>query len=196
MEKKKIRFVNIFTEDDSIIEKVRLWRNQEHVKKYMYNQHDISIQEHINYIEKLRNDKNKGLYIIYANADIIGVFQYSINSRGNYLESGNYLTDEKYMGCGYGVIILYMLIEIAFKYLKVNKVYSEILGTNKKVISMHKKMGIIQEGLLRNQIILNGQYCDIYQFGIFENEWDNCKNKTKKIIDKFVVSSDIKDIIV
>jgi len=194
MKKKELKFINIFKLDNEMIEKVRCWRNKEHVRKYMFNQHEITKEEHLAYIEGLKNSSNKGLYVIYLDNEAIGVFQYKINPKGNFMESGNYITEEKFLNCGYGVIILYTIIEIAFKHLKVNKVYSEIIESNKKVISMHKKMGIVEEGILRKQIIINNKYYDIHQFGIFEYEWEKCK--PKKIIDKFIINNNLEDILI
>jgi hypothetical protein len=50
----------------------------------------------------------------------------------------------------------------------------------------NKKMGVVLEGVLRQQKFYNGQYVDVYCFGLFANEWNERKTKLEPIIFEFV----------
>ena len=80
--KKLILLRNIISCSDIQVEAIRNMRNSEEIKKFMYTNHIISKKEHLNYIENLKEEKNKLVFcVLKENKTPIGVV--SINSIDN-----------------------------------------------------------------------------------------------------------------
>ena len=71
MKKKHFKAVELKYLDSETILKIREWRNQEFVKKNMYSQHEITQEEHLKYIDNIRNDNNRGLFVFYLDDEFL-----------------------------------------------------------------------------------------------------------------------------
>lgn len=189
--KKHFKAVELKHLDEETILKIREWRNQPFVKEMMYSKHDITEEEHRQYIDSLLKDENRGLFVFYLDEVPFGVYQYVIHPEGNYVVNGNYLVDREGGDLGYGAILLYYMNEIAFDVLHVNKCFGEVLEYNKRAISLNKRIGSKVEGILRQHVLFDGRYYDVYQMGMLKSEWSEYKEKLKNIIDLMIESVDI-----
>ena len=52
---------------------VREIRNQESVRKSMYTDHMILVKEHESWLEKIKNDSNQIVFVVFADGIICGV---------------------------------------------------------------------------------------------------------------------------
>lgn len=184
MVKKSFKAVELNRLDKDTAEQIRIWRNNEFVRKQSFTTHIISPEEHKAFIDKIKNDKNRGLFVFYLDNEPFGVFQYEINL-SRVLTAGYYLTDEEYTYMGYGVIMCYYIYEISFSILKAHKYSAETLDSNKKLISMYKRDNII-EGIRQEHILLDGTYHDIYLVGILEKNYSRIKSKLKPLVGVIV----------
>lgn len=184
--KKHFKAVELKYLDDDTIMKIREWRNQPFIKNMMYSQHDITEEEHTNYISALKKDENRGLFVFYLDDTPFAVYQYIIHPEGNYITDGNYLTEEEYQYMGYGTIQIYFMNIIKFEYLHCNKSYGEALDINQRVITLNKKFKTPLEGVLRQHQLLNGEYHDVYCYGLLRTEWEEKKKDLEKLIYKIV----------
>lgn len=187
MVKKQFRAVELNKLDQKTIHTIRIWRNQPFVREKMYTQNMITEEEHQKYIEKVKKDPNRGIYVFYLDNEPFGVYQYEIHLEGNYVTNGNYLISEEYQCMGYGVIQIYFINEIIFKILKCHKSYGEVIDYNKNVIMINKKMGANLDGILRQHILQGGIYHDIYCYSMFEEEWEENKKKIEKKLFRIIL---------
>ena len=184
--KKQFKAVELEQLDEATIHQIRLWRNSDFVRSKMYVQHEITEEEHTNYIEKVKQDRNRGLFVFYLDKHPFGVYQYEIHPEGNYVTNGCYLIDSSYSELGYGVILNYYICELAFYKLKVNKCFGEVIDLNKDAIHTNKRMGGKLEGILRQQVLKDGEYHDVYMFGILREEWEQRREKLWKVLDEII----------
>ena len=159
-------------EDD--LKMVLRWRNRDDVRKYMYNSHVISWEEHINWFAQVKDDPLK-IYFIYENNSIPeGVIAFDAYSEIAKIASwAFYSGNPKKKGIG-----LYMevaALSYAFDALKLQKLWCEVLSNNPSVLKFHKKFGFIEEGLFVNHHYSDDTYMDIYRLAIFKKTWQ--KNK-------------------
>lgn len=182
--KKKFSAVELKYLSDADVEQIRVWRNQDFVKKNMFTQHEITEEEHRKYMNSIRKDENKSLFLFYLNQKPFGVFHYQYYPEGDYVMGGNYLISRDYEG--YGVLQVYFINEILFRHLKFRKNYYEILESNKKLLSMNKKIGGTQERILRNHAKIGKTYQNVYCFSLLADEWDKKKKKIEDLVFQFV----------
>ncbi len=191
--KKHFKAVELKYLDDETIMKIREWRNQPFVKNMMYSQHDITEDEHRKYIESVKRDETRGLFVFYLDDEPFGVYQYIIHPEGNYVTDGNYLISQEYQDMGYGTIQSFFMNIIKFEYLCCNKSYGEMLDVNRRVIMLNKKMGITLEGILRQHRLVDDKYYDVYCYGLLASEWEEKKQKISRLIFRLV--DDVYDIL-
>lgn len=74
---------------------------------------------------------------------------------------------------GLGHAALQMLIEFSFQVMNLYRLEAEIVAGNEASIRLVEKSGFRREGTLRQAKYLNGQYYDIYVYGLLREEWKN-----------------------
>lgn len=142
MEKKKLRAVSLDCLDDDTIRQIRIWRNQDFVRKWMFHQEMINEEEHLSWISSIKKDSSRDVYVFYLDDEPLGIYQYRVFDDGITIEVGNYLINESYIELGYGTILVYAFSQIAYKVLGFKKMYSEVLETNRKVLKLNMRSGI------------------------------------------------------
>ncbi len=171
-QKKSFKAVELKHLDEETINKIRQWRNSDFVRTKSLNQHIITPEEHKNFIEKLKQNPNRGLFVFYLDNEPFAVYHYSLNPETNSISGSNYLTDEDYHYLGYGEILHHFSRIIIFEFFKVDYEEGEILDTNKKFIATCQKYNTIT-GVLKNKVLINGEYHDIYQLKLSRDYYNS-----------------------
>lgn len=163
-------------------------RNEPSVRNSMYTNHHISLDEHLNWVEILKNDKTQIVFIILVNDIASGVLSISaldlVHKKSDW---AFYLTD-KVRG-GLGAALEFSLLNFAFDDLLLEKLNCEVLETNDVIVKLHKKFGFIEEGFKNSNIEKNGTRIGVYFLGITKDEWVSKRlyfqEKNKFMIEKF-----------
>ena len=82
---------------------------------------------------------------------------YAVNQWKSYQDKG---------GKGYGTEAAKALIEFAFEEKNYHKVFARYFKSNPASGKIMEKIGMKQEGLLKDQVVKDGKYEDLYYFGI------------------------------
>jgi UDP-4-amino-4,6-dideoxy-N-acetyl-beta-L-altrosamine N-acetyltransferase len=132
-------------QDLSIEEKKEVlnWRNHPEIRKWMYNKEEISLKNHLEFIENLKEKPNK----IYLKAGNLGVINFEI--KNDLAELGIHKNPKKEK---VGKKLLEIAINYAFKELKVKKITLFVFEDNQKAINLYKKFGFKQTDKKNNLI--------------------------------------------
>ncbi|AZV47273.1 UDP-4-amino-4,6-dideoxy-N-acetyl-beta-L-altrosamine N-acetyltransferase [Nautilia sp. PV-1] len=125
---KYIKFQDLSLEEKKEVLK---WRNHPEIRKWMYNKNEISLEEHLKFIDTLENS-NK----IYLKVDDLGVVNFIIFK--DYVDLGIHKNPVKK---SVGNILLKFAIDYAFDYLNTKKIILYVFENNEKAISLYKKFG-------------------------------------------------------
>lgn len=139
MEKKKFKAISVDKLDEQTILQIREWRNQEFVRKTCLQQHEISVEEHLDFIDKIKADENRQLYVFYLDNEPFAVYHYIVNLDKNEVTSSIYLVSEDFQAMGYGSILTYAVNYIEACCLNVGYINDVILDTNKEALSFVKE---------------------------------------------------------
>jgi RimJ/RimL family protein N-acetyltransferase len=71
-----------------------------------------------------------------------------------------------------------------FENLDLNKIYLKVIDFNKKTISFHKNFGFSIDGIFRDDILKNNQYCNLVHMSLLKKEWVNKKNSIDSFLKK------------
>lgn len=160
-------FVNL---DDKEKEIVRSWRNTDSVRIWSLSDHIISIDEHYNFIEKLKEDKHNFYWLVKKKDEYIGVIDLTrvdFNNKNAYLGiySNPYLK-------GVGSLLMECLKEVAFNIANLHSLKLEVIEDNEKALNFYKKSGFKKEGELKEFIYKEGKHKSLIIMGMI-NKNDN-----------------------
>ncbi|MGJ7513771.1 UDP-4-amino-4,6-dideoxy-N-acetyl-beta-L-altrosamine N-acetyltransferase [Pseudomonas baetica] len=150
---------------------IRLLRNQEDVRKYMYTAHEISPHEHENWLKSLHGNSRQSVFVVMHEDKAVGVVSLNaINATQKTADWAFYL-DAGLQGKGLGSLVEFWMLDYAFGEAGLDKLNCEVLETNPAVVKMHQKFGFTIEGVRRKNILKDGKRIDVVLLGITKEEW-------------------------
>lgn len=150
-------------------ENVVRWRNSEHVRKYFIYQADFTVESHVRWMkEKVETGEVAQFIIVESDSqrDIGSVFLRDIDWVHNKAEYGIFIGEESAKGKGYGSLAAKKILEYAFDNLKLHRIYLRVLADNQRAIASYKKAGFVQEGVLKDDVLIRGEYKDVVWMAI------------------------------
>jgi len=139
-----IELIN-FTELDEELKKTVLgWRNYPEIKKWMYTQDDITLEQHLSFIKSLENSHEKVFFLVKQDDEYIGVL-YFTDIQKDETHFGLYSSPECKIA-GVGRTLETLAIEYAKETLRVKVLRLEVFASNMQVRNLHKKYSFIESG--------------------------------------------------
>jgi UDP-4-amino-4,6-dideoxy-N-acetyl-beta-L-altrosamine N-acetyltransferase len=166
-----VNFINL--SDDEKLEILK-WRNDENIRKWMFNDKIIEAGNHLKFIENLKTDDKNFYWRVSDNAGL----KYGVISLNKIdMENGN-----SYLGiyknpdldkAGAGMVLMKALFHAAFKLLGLHALKLEVTGGNERAINFYHKAGFCKEGRLREFLNKDGRRLDVVVMGIMRGEADH-----------------------
>lgn len=171
--------------------KVREIRNEANVRKWMYNDYAIDVNEHRAWISRLKSDNKQIVFVVLKQGDPLGVV--SVNGI-DYLHKKTdwafYLTETARGGLG--STLEYEFINFIFKTLGMEKLNCEVIEGNDAVLKLHKKFLFKEEGFRRHNIIKNNTRMGVHFLGLTKEDWllgnNEILEKYQNIFDNFSIT--------
>ncbi|WP_280040577.1 UDP-4-amino-4,6-dideoxy-N-acetyl-beta-L-altrosamine N-acetyltransferase [Pseudomonas sp. Hg5Tf] len=158
--------VRVMTSDD--LERVLLWRNHPDVRRFMFTQHEISLDEHSQWFGRASKDSRKHLLIFETN-NVPQGFIHVTEIGHRVADWGFYIAPDAPRGSGFQLGLA--AINFAFEVVGLHKLCGQALEFNERSIKFHLRMGFQQEGSLRDQHYDGINYHTVVCFGLLEHEW-------------------------
>lgn len=148
---------------------VLTWRNHPDVRRYMYTQHEITLDEHQSWFERSLLDSKKHLLIFEVDHQPLGFVNFNERENGGIVDWGFYAAPDAPKGSGRQ--LGRAALSHAFTQLKLHKVSAQALAYNERSIQFHQSLGFQQEGILRDQHFDGEHYYNVICFGLLCHEW-------------------------
>jgi RimJ/RimL family protein N-acetyltransferase len=87
-------------------------------------------------------------------------------------ELGIAIGDKAYWSKGYGREAVSLLIDYAFRYWNIHRVWLRTNSGNERAIRAYRACGFVEEGLMREHEWNNGRYVDTVFMGVLRREWE------------------------
>ena len=155
------------------LELVLSWRNHPDVRRYMYTQHEIRLEEHKVWFETAGRNPGKHLLIFELDNVPCGFVQLSQLKNSPIAEWGFYAAPSSPKGTGR--VLGRATLRYAFEDLGLHKVCGEALAYNEPSIQFHGSLGFQSEGRLRDQHYDGQNYHDVLCFGLLVSEWEQTR---------------------
>lgn len=111
--------------------------------------------------------------IIFDNKHLIGAIgAENIDPNFRKLEMKKFIGDQNFRGKGIGKMATFLFLYYAFDILNFNKVYIYSMDTNIKNINLNSKFGFGLEGILYDEVRLNGKFMDVLRMGLLKETWE------------------------
>jgi UDP-4-amino-4,6-dideoxy-N-acetyl-beta-L-altrosamine N-acetyltransferase len=163
---------------------VRTLRNQPDVRKFMYTSHEISEQEHANWLASLQGNPRQQVFVVIKDEQAVGVV--SLNAINVLHKSADwaFYLDAGLQGKGLGSVVEFWMLDYAFGVAGLEKLNCEVLAMNAAVVKMHQKFGFEIEGVRRQNILREGARIDVVLLGITKEEWQNKRPALAPVIER------------
>nr|WP_241032998.1 UDP-4-amino-4,6-dideoxy-N-acetyl-beta-L-altrosamine N-acetyltransferase [Pseudomonas chengduensis] len=151
------------------IELILAWRNHPDVRRFMFSQSEISIDEHRAWYDKSSADPRRNL-LIYEEKDIpLGFVNVREVSGGGIADWSFHVSPSAPRGTGTRLGL--SVLDYSFNVLRLHKVCGQILEYNERSIKLHRRLGFAQEGFLQDQFYDGRGYYSVYCFGLISSDW-------------------------
>jgi UDP-4-amino-4,6-dideoxy-N-acetyl-beta-L-altrosamine N-acetyltransferase len=164
-----LRLVDLNKETQLDVLKIR---NEESIRKWMFTDHIIDVNEHLSWIDGLKSDKSQ-MYLIIMDDNTIphgAVYLSNIDICNKKSDLGFYGSPVNKKR-GLITACLVTLIDYAFNVLGIEKISGEVLEENIMSFNLHKKLLFREEGFRRSHILRDGRRIGIHLFGLLKDEW-------------------------
>lgn len=146
-------------------------RNAPSVRSRMYTDHEITADEHRNYVAGLATSERERLYAVLRDGrQVAGTLGFKnidrVNKRTDW---AFYLREEERGGLG-SALEAFVLDEVlvASGFAKLN---CEVLENNPAVVALHERFGFAREGFRTSEIERSGTRLGVYCLGITRGDW-------------------------
>mgnify|MGYP000502841713 CR=1 FL=1 len=145
-----LNFIDLKLEEKEMILK---WRNHTDIRKWMYNQDEITLDEHLSFIDSLKSRKDKLYFLLKKEDEFIGVIDFTQLAEEISVHMGIYSNPNIK---GNGKILLNKIIDYSFNDLKVKKIFSEVFAENNKAHNLYKNFNFkdISEKIVNNKKVI------------------------------------------
>lgn len=148
---------------------VLAWRNHIDVRQYMYNQHEISLAEHLKWFEKASLDPSKYCLVFEYSGEPTGFVSLSLRETCVFADWGFYVAPLTKKGIG--KLLGVSALNYAFNDLGLHKVYGQAIAYNERSIAFHLKLGFVDEGIMSGRYFDGANFHDVICFGLAAEEW-------------------------
>lgn len=124
-------------------------------------------QEHLSEIQDSEHHLLK--FIDKTSHDLVGYTLIHINHHSNIFELRRIAITKK--GLGYGREALKALIQHAFDYMNINKLWLDVYPDNQVGIHLYESLGFVREGILRQNYKSDRGYLDQIIYSILREEY-------------------------
>lgn len=155
-------YLRLMTYDDTDL--IVKWRNSDAVRKNFIYQELLTREGHEKWI---RTRVETGEVVQTIICDIAtdrplgSVYIRDIDKQHKKAEYGIFIGEADARGRGIGTAAAKLMLRFCFEEMELHRVYLRALSGNEQAVRSYEKAGFVKEGLLKEDVCINGKYIDI-----------------------------------
>lgn len=160
-------YLRLMTKDDTDL--IVSWRNCDSVRRNFIYQELFTRESHENWIRtKVETGQVVQMIICDMATDMpLGsVYIRDIDRQHSKAEYGIFIGEEAARGRGVGTAAAGLMLRYCFEEEKLHRIYLRVLSGNEAAKRSYEKAGFAVEGILRDDVCLNGEYRDVIWMAI------------------------------
>ncbi|EEM86122.1 UDP-4-amino-4,6-dideoxy-N-acetyl-beta-L-altrosamine N-acetyltransferase [Bacillus cereus group sp. Bce005] len=159
------------------------WRNTKEIRSVMYEDHKITIDEHLKWYEKLVKDDTKVARLLTYKEKPIGFVNFTKIDEMNQTCYWGFYIGEKEGVRRAGTVLGLLALDYIFETKSIHKVCAEIIESNRISLNFHQKLGFQEDGRYANYICRDNDYMDVIIMTLFHEQWTERKEAIKKELE-------------
>lgn len=155
-------FLRPMTSEDTDL--IVAWRNSDGVRRNFIYQEPFTRESHENWIRTMVNTGKVVQLMICRLSDerpLGSVYIRDIDRHHNKAEYGIFIGESQERGRGLGTAAARLMLRYCFEEERLHRVFLRVLASNARAMRSYEKAGFMKEAYLRDDVRINGQYCDI-----------------------------------
>src|SRR5262249_3529523 len=104
------------------------------------------------------------------------VMSYDHNLEHGFAKVGTIVQEES-VGHGVGPVATALLMDYLFRNLPIRKIYHEVYAFNPVVVRIWRKLGLVEEGILKGDRFWDGSYWDLHIFAVYREAWPDMRDR-------------------
>ena len=177
-----LRFRNLLEVEPSLQEQVRLWRNSDPVRGAMVCQDPISPQAHLRWLENLRErEERQEVRVAFQGDTPFGVVTLKDRDRTSGTSDwGFYIGAPAFLRRGLGRGLLYEILHWGFEEEALRRLYTSVLGSNPRALTLYLEAGFALEGCWRRHVRTPEGPRDLYWVACFREDWTSRRDEVAR----------------
>lgn len=169
-----IRYVDISSLSDEYKGLIRIWRNRSDIRCSMLNQHEISTDEHLKWLDSLSmiNSTQKLKMAFEGDTPFAVLTLKEIDLHARMSDWGFYIGDVTFRSKGLSKRLLYNLLEWAFEEEGFFRLYTSVLSSNAIAMTLYQRAGLRMEGCFKQHVMISAEKReDLNWLAMHNSEW-------------------------
>lgn len=164
-------YLRLMTGDDT--DRIVNWRNSDGVRKNFIYQELFTREGHENWIKNMVETGKVVQMIICdlaTDKPLGSVYIRDIDRQHNKAEYGIFIGEADARGRGVGTAAAKLMLCYCFEEEKLHRIYLRALAGNEQAIRSYEKAGFVKEACLKDDVRIDGKYCDIIWMAVVNDE--------------------------
>ena len=162
--------VNLQTIEEEDIDFLQKNINRPDVRRFLTVRKPINKAQQMDFFEEVISSEEDVHLAVCSEDQIAGIISLEEAEDVRTASIGLWISPQHQKN-GYGTEAVKLITEYGFKELNYHRIYARAYEDNRGSQRIWEKLGFEKEGELREQTYYNGEFRDIYMYGILDHEW-------------------------
>lgn len=163
--------INLRTLEEEDVDFLQRNINDPDVRKFLTVRKPINMQQQEEFFQEVISSEEDVHLAISSAEEIVGIISLEDAEDVRTASIGLWIAQEHHRN-GYGTEAVELLTDYGFKELNYHRIYARAYEDNEASQKIWERTGFQKEGELREQTFYQGEFGDIYIYGVLEHEWD------------------------
>lgn len=155
-------YLRLLTGEDT--DRIVAWRNSDAVRKNFIYRELFTREGHEKWIREMI-ETGRAVQMIICELDtdrpVGSVYIRDIDRRHNKAEYGIFIGEPESRGKGIGTAAAKLMLRYCFEEERLHRIYLRALAGNGQAVRSYEKAGFVKEACLKDDVRIDGKYCDI-----------------------------------
>jgi RimJ/RimL family protein N-acetyltransferase len=162
--------------DENDVDNILTWVNDKSVVGNLaaFAGKPLSREDELQWVRKVRTSTDERVYSVTHAHDGRYLGQVGLHQifwRSRVARGAAIISAKSDHGKGFGSAAIAALLDVAFLELDLHKMWLMVFATNERSLRTWKRLGFIEEGLLRDEYFHEGRWHNMVRLGLLQNEW-------------------------
>ena len=154
------------------------WRNAPRVREVSIDDHEIDADAHARWFAGVLARDDGGFLVVEERGRPVGVVRADREPGSADVCSWSCHLGVDALTPGVGAGLPVLGLGVGFVRLGARRLVAEVLSNNRNMRAVHRRLGIEQEGVRREQVVrASGATLDVHEYGVLRAEWPSIRDR-------------------